>query len=201
MDAGIATVGAAAIGLVAGGGSALLSGVFAYKAGRKQVEDQGLATHRQWLLQQRQEAFVAYLGACDAFIDGLDACNLALGTAEATGDVSLYEGAIECVDVEVYLTAERLEGATDHHLGKILMLGPGAVSQRADVLRVSVRAAREDLGHLTDALLPQASPRPELAGADDWWSRVQRARDQVAANRSAFVAVAHTALTSFKVPG
>lgn len=114
VDGGIATVGAAVIGLVTGGGSALLSGVLAYKAGRRQVQDQGLSAHRQWLCQQRQEAYVAYLSACDAFIDAVDDCVLALGTAEATHDYSLYEGAIECVDVEIYLIAQRRESELEH---------------------------------------------------------------------------------------
>ncbi|MFE7155331.1 hypothetical protein [Streptomyces sp. NPDC057636] len=201
MDDGIATVGAAVIGLVAGGGSALLSGLLAYKAGRRQVHDQGLATHQQWLLQQRQEGYVSLLSACDAFVDGLDACFLALGTAEATGDMSLYEGALECVDVEVYLNTQQLEGGVDHQLGKILMLGPATVSQQAKALRASVRAARDDLAHLTNGLIPHASPPPELEGTDDWWSRVERARDEVAANRSAFVAAAYTSLTDFKIAG
>ncbi|MEU1849758.1 hypothetical protein ABZ499_10900 [Streptomyces sp. NPDC019990] len=184
------------IGLVAGGGSALLSGVLAYKAGRRQVQDQGLVAHNQWLCQQRQEAYVAYLAACDAFLEALDACFLALGTAEATHDFSLYAGAIECVDVQVYLTAQTREGEMDHHLGRILMLGPAEVSERADALRADVLGARKDLGHLTDGLLPDASPAvPELEPLDDWWSKVERSRDQVVASRSTFVAVAHAALT------
>jgi hypothetical protein len=198
MDGGIATVGAAVIGLVTGGGSALLSGVLAYKAGRRQVQDQGLSAHRQWLCQQRQEAYVAYLGACDAFIDALDACFLALGTAEATHDHSLYEGAIECVDVEVYLTAQRREGEMDHQLGRILMLGPAEVSEQANTLRADVRAALRALGHLTDALIPGGSPPPELEPLDDWWSTVERSKDQIVASRSAFVAVARATLTDLQ---
>lgn len=198
MDGGIATVGAAAIGLVAGGGSALLSGVLAYKAGRRQVQDQGKFAHRRWLCQQRQEAYVGYLGACDAFIDAVDDCVLALGTAEATNDHSLYEGAIECVDVETYLIAQRRESEIDHHLGRILMLGPAEVSKRADSLRAGVQAARKDLGHLTDALTPEASSPPELEPLDDWWSKIERSKDQILARRSAFVAVAHASLTEIQ---
>ncbi|MGV9242554.1 hypothetical protein [Streptomyces sp. NPDC003710] len=141
---------------------------------------------------------MAYLGACDAFIDALDACFLALGTAEATHDLSLYEGATECVDVAVYLTAQTREGEMDHHLGRILMLGPAEVSEQAQSLREDVVGARKDLGHLTDALIPDASPPPEIEPLDDWWSKVDRSRDQIVASRSAFVAVAHAALTGLQ---
>jgi hypothetical protein len=195
MDGGIATLWAAVIGLVTGGGSALLTGVLAYKAGRRQVSDQGLSTHRLWLCQQRQEVYVGYLGACDAFIEALDNCFLALGTAEATNDLSFYEGATECVDIEVYLTAQAREGDMDHHLGRMLMLGPARVSEQANTLRAAALAARKDLGHLTEALIPDASPPPELEPHDDWWSKVDRARDQVVASRAGFVSVAHATLT------
>ncbi|MFH9061666.1 hypothetical protein ACH4GM_10695 [Streptomyces coeruleorubidus] len=139
---------------------------------------------------------MAYLSACDAFIDAVDDCVLALGTAEATHDHSLYEGAIECVDVEVYLIAQRRESELEHQLGRILMLGPAEVSERADSLRTHMQAACRDLGHLTDALIPEASPPPELEPLDDWWSKVERSKDQVLASRSAFVAVAHATLTA-----
>ncbi|TDC74790.1 hypothetical protein [Streptomyces hainanensis] len=201
MDGGIATVWAAAIGLVTGGGSALLSGILAYKAGRRQIRDQGLSAHRQWLCQQRQEAYVAFLECCDAFVDALDACVLALGTAEATHDLSLYEDAIECVDVEVYLTAQKREGDMDHQLGRILMLSPAEVSDQASTVRASIVAARRDLGHLTDSLIPNGPLLPELEPLDDGWSKVERSRDEVVASRSAFVAIAHATLTESQALG
>lgn len=36
----------------------LLSGVLSYRAGRRQVRDQGVNEHLHWLRQQRQEYYV-----------------------------------------------------------------------------------------------------------------------------------------------
>ncbi|MEU4039565.1 hypothetical protein [Streptomyces collinus] len=100
----------------------------------------------------------------------------------------------------IYLAAQTREGELDHHLGRILMLGPARVSEQAQSLRKDVLSARTDLGHLTDGLIPDAPPPPELEPLDDWWSKVDRSRDQVVARRSAFVAVAHAALTGSQGP-
>ncbi|MGW6358671.1 hypothetical protein ACWFR5_26735 [Streptomyces sp. NPDC055092] len=141
---------------------------------------------------------MAYLSACDAFVGAADDCVLALGTAEALDDQALYEGAIECVDVDVYLIAQRRESEMDYHLGGILMLGPAGVSEQAASLRADVTVARKELGYLTNALIPGASPPPELEPLDDWWSKVERSKDQVLASRSAFIAIAHGTLTSLQ---
>ncbi|MEV6178423.1 hypothetical protein [Streptomyces sp. NPDC052015] len=138
---------------------------------------------------------MAYLGACDAFVGAVDECVLALGTAEATDDFSLYDGAVECVDVAVYRTVEIRDGELDHQLGRILMLGPVEVSEQANSLRSDVRAACHDLAHLANALIPNAPTPPDLEPLDDWWSKVERAKDRLSASRSAFVALAHAALT------
>lgn len=195
----MATVGAAVIGLVAGGGSALLSGVLAYKAGRRQVKDQGLVAHRQWLCQQRQEAYVAYLDACNAFVGALDECVLSLSTAEVTNDFSLYDGAVECVDVAIYRSVEIRDGDVDHPLGRILMLGTKEVSEQATSLRLNVRATLHALAHLTNALIPDApTPSDREPSSGDWWSEVESAKDRIFAGQSKFATLAHAALTEFR---
>lgn len=57
MDQGQAAIRAAAIGVP----GVLLSGVLSYRAGRRQVRDQGVNEHRHWLRQQRQEYYVRFL--------------------------------------------------------------------------------------------------------------------------------------------
>jgi hypothetical protein len=201
VDGGIATVLAAAIGLVAGGGGALLSGAIAYKAGRRQVHDQGLSTHRQWILQQRQEAYVGYLNSCHVLIKAVDDCTLALGTAEATNDDSIYAGALACVDVASYRAAEVSEGETDYHLDRIFMLGPVEVCECARSLRTSMRSLVENLGCLTNGLIDAGPRPPEITPPDDWWSAVERSRNRVLESRTTFVAAAQETLTHLQTSG
>ncbi|MFE7167205.1 hypothetical protein [Streptomyces sp. NPDC057616] len=144
---------------------------------------------------------MAHLSACDAFVNAVDECVLALGTAEATNDFSLYDGALECVDLAVYRTVEIRDSDVDHQLGKILMLGPAEVSDSAISLRSNVRAVQQDVAHLTNALIPSGPEPPDLGPLDDWWSKVERAKDRLLENRAAFVAHAQTTLTNPRVSG
>lgn len=191
MDGGVAAIGAAVIGLVAGSGSALLSGVIAYRAGRRQVQDQGLVEHRHWLRGQRQEAYMTYLSACDAMLNAVDECVFALATAEAMHDMTIYEGAQESVDLEVFRAAESCLGKAGSPLDRILMLGPQCVEQQALVMREAMKRTIDSLNLLTNALVSEAAPR-----LDDGWGDVTDGQDQVRAARAVFVTRARTTLAS-----
>ncbi|MEV7325058.1 hypothetical protein [Streptomyces sp. NPDC093970] len=142
---------------------------------------------------------MAHLSACDAFVNAVDECVLALGTAEAASDFSLYDGAMECVDLAVYRTVEIRDGDVDHQLGRILMLGPAEVSESANSLRSNVRAVQQDVAHLANALIPRGPEPPGLGPLDDWWSKVEHSKDQLLASRSAFIAHAQATLTNPRV--
>lgn len=86
MDQGQAAVWAAAIGIP----GVLLSGVLSYRAGRRQVRDQGVNEHLHWLRQQRQEYYVRFLQALHVCLDAVDAHTDAVvagGRALESGDI------------------------------------------------------------------------------------------------------------------
>lgn len=51
---------------------AIVAGVIAYRAGRRQVADQGFIEHRHWRRQNRLEAYQRVLTASDAFTAAMD---------------------------------------------------------------------------------------------------------------------------------
>ncbi|MFJ6944183.1 hypothetical protein ACISU4_05925 [Streptomyces wuyuanensis] len=71
MDKGIAVVISAGIGV----GSTLLGavggGALTGRNMRRQGKDQADVEHRHWLRQQRQDAYAAFLAACDTVLDTL----------------------------------------------------------------------------------------------------------------------------------
>lgn len=72
MSDATAAIVAAAIGAAVGIPGAIGAGVIAYRAGRRQVADQGVVDHRHWRRQIRFEAYERFLAATDAGMQVLD---------------------------------------------------------------------------------------------------------------------------------
>ncbi|MCX4993421.1 hypothetical protein [Streptomyces sp. NBC_00568] len=62
---------------------AIVAGVIAYRAGRRQVADQGLIEHRHWQRQNRLEAYQRILTSSDAFTTAMDAWRIPTTRASA----------------------------------------------------------------------------------------------------------------------
>lgn len=72
MSDATAAIVAAAIGAAVGIPGAIGAGVIAYRAGRRQVADQGVVDHGHWRRQIRFEAYEKFLAATDAGLQVLD---------------------------------------------------------------------------------------------------------------------------------
>ncbi|MFI9781788.1 hypothetical protein ACIHCV_45700 [Streptomyces sp. NPDC051956] len=72
MSDGTAAIVAAGIGAAVSIPGVIGAAVIAYRAGRRQVADQGVVDHRHWRRQIRFEAYEKFLAATDAGMQVLD---------------------------------------------------------------------------------------------------------------------------------
>ncbi|MGW6404142.1 hypothetical protein [Streptomyces sp. NPDC055134] len=72
MSDGTAAIIAAAIGAAVGIPGAIGAGVIAYRAGRRQVADQGVVDHRHWRRQNRFDAYERFLAVTDEALQVMD---------------------------------------------------------------------------------------------------------------------------------
>ncbi|MFD0068173.1 hypothetical protein [Streptomyces sp. NPDC056690] len=72
MGDGTAAITAAAIGAAVGIPGATGAGVIAYRAGRRQVADQGVVDHRHWRRQNRFDAYERFLAVTDEALQVMD---------------------------------------------------------------------------------------------------------------------------------
>lgn len=87
-DAWGAVVAAAVSGVLA-----IVVGVLAYTAGRRQVADQAVVEHEQWLRGQRQETYLGFLRSLDRLLlEGDGKCEF---LEEAFGDIERSQEPIE----------------------------------------------------------------------------------------------------------
>ncbi|NEC77148.1 hypothetical protein [Streptomyces rochei] len=184
MDQGQAAIWAAAIGVP----GVLLSGVLSYRAGRRQVRDQGANEHLQWLRQQRQERYVGFLQAVDLCLKALEAHSGALVSLSdqldaGEVDAATYDFAPLFMPRDVWLRVEELQKSRDG----LLMLGPEDVDERALALFTALINFVSAHGDLVSALMhgPQPDDHPAwsvLADADD--ATMERRKDFIAAARA-----------------
>ncbi|MFJ6082737.1 hypothetical protein ACIQI8_15165 [Streptomyces sp. NPDC092369] len=188
MDQGQAAIWAAAIGVP----GVLLSGVLSYRAGRRQVRDQGANEHLQWLRQQRQERYVGFLQAVDLCLKALEAHSgdlVSLSDRLESGDVdaATYDFARLYIPRDVLLRVDDLGKSRD----SLLMLGPEEVDERAEALFTSVLDYWSAHGEALRSL--QSGPPPD---GDPAWSALADADDATVARRREFIAAARENLTT-----
>lgn len=103
---------------------AIVAGVIAYRAGRRQVADQGLVEHRHWQRQNRLDAYQRVLTTSDAFTSAMDTWRLPSTRASA----NLVQALEAVVAAEAGI---RLVGPnTMHGPAKAVVQAAGKVYQR-----------------------------------------------------------------------
>ncbi|MFE7777700.1 hypothetical protein ACFU5O_28130 [Streptomyces sp. NPDC057445] len=120
MDVGTAAVISAGIGI----GGALLGAVggggVTSRNMRRQVKDQADVEHRHWLRQQRQDAYAAFLTACDTVLDTLQSIAALRENPDPQVDMGLLWDAYD----EAYRTVVRASTVVN-------IAGPDAMRQQA----------------------------------------------------------------------
>ncbi|MEU0677345.1 hypothetical protein ABZ330_31510 [Streptomyces sp. NPDC006172] len=187
MDQGQAAVLAAAIGIP----GVLLSGVLSYRAGRRQVRDQGVNEHLHWLRQQRQEHYVRFLQALQLCLKVLEEHTKPV--VEATQAVE--EGSLE-VDSDDYQrlysppeVIEKLETLGDMREA-IRMLGPEEIDKQADAVLRAVTLRWGSHNYLLNAHVTREAQNIEAA-----WENMADTSDATSETLRAFVQAARSVLT------
>lgn len=187
MDQGQAAIWAAAIAVP----GVLLSGVLSYRAGRRQVRDQGVIEHLHWLRQQRQEHYVRFLQALHLCLKTLDAHTdvvVAATQAAEVGELDVgsddYQRLYSPVEV-----IEQLETLDEIGEG-IRMLGPDEVDERADGVLRALALRWGSHNHLLNARVSGAEQ-----DLDNAWTSMADTSDGTAEALQAFVRVARSVLT------
>ncbi|MFF0736927.1 hypothetical protein ACFYVK_35600 [Streptomyces chartreusis] len=125
MSEGWGMLGAA----VLAGIFAIVAGVIAYRAGRRQVADQGLIEHRHWQRQNRLDAYQRVLTAADGFTAAMDLWRIPTSRPSAN-----LAGALETLAAAE--AGVRLVGPAEMHApAKAVVSAAGAVYQRTRQLR------------------------------------------------------------------
>ncbi|MFI9358134.1 hypothetical protein [Streptomyces lydicus] len=184
MDQGQAAVWAAAIGIP----GVLLSGVLSYRAGRRQVRDQGANEHQHWLRQQRQEQYVQFLQAVDHCLKAVQAHSGAVVKLSDQLDAGEVDAAVHDFDLprDVLLSQGDLGKSRDG----LLMLGPETVDERAQAVFLGVLDYWSAHGDVLTALRSGSQPDDHPA-----WSALAHAEDAVVQQREEFIAAARSVLT------
>ncbi|MFJ6608178.1 hypothetical protein [Streptomyces lydicus] len=114
----------AVLGAVTAGVFAIVAGILAYKAGRRQVKDQAAADHRAWRRQNRFDAYQKLLVTADAFGDEMDRWRIP--TTRSTPDLGKALNAMASAEAAV-----RLAGPVSMHgPARAVFVAAGAVYAR-----------------------------------------------------------------------
>ncbi|MGW2331594.1 hypothetical protein ACWC5C_38405 [Streptomyces sp. NPDC001700] len=188
MDQGQAAIWAAAIGIP----GVMLSGVLSYRAGRRQVRDQGANEHLLWLRQQRQLLYVEFLHSVDLCLKVLERYS---GEIVGVSD-QLDAGRVDADTYDfapLYLPGDVLQRIDEMSKSRdgLLMLGPDEVDERAQALFTAVLDYQSAHSNVLNAL--RTGPQPDEHPA---WSALADADDTAVARRSDFIAAARAALTT-----
>ena len=187
MDQGQAAVWAAAIGVP----GVLLSGVLSYRAGRRQVRDQGANEHMQWLRQQRQQCYVQFLQAVDACMKALEAHSVAIVGLSDRLEAGDLDAATYDFDPLLFPAAvlSRIDELSKSRDG-LLMLGPHEVDDQAEATFSAIVAYWAAHGDAVVAMMSgqQADGHPA-------WNALATTEDAAIAERKEFIAASRSVLT------
>ncbi|QNE27608.1 hypothetical protein [Streptomyces sp. INR7] len=175
MDGQWATVLAAGIAA-----SVTLAGAaIAYRAGRRQVRDQGEIAHSQWLRTQREQAYVEYVTACEIANDAIYKCSLRFD--EVLADVSSPQFAGNRAEAVFHIgidEAYNLVDASQNPLNRIIMLGPDNVAAQAEQLRRALADCASGTHGLVVRLSRENPPQREIDLVGDRMNEVFLARTE-----------------------
>ncbi|MEU0763745.1 hypothetical protein ABZ351_29145 [Streptomyces microflavus] len=188
MDQGQAAVLAACIGIP----GILFGGILSYRAGRRQVRDQGENEHLHWLRQQRQEHYVRFLQTIDLCLETLQ--NLSTDIVNLSDRIDAREidaGAHELDSL--YHPRDFLQNQSDlaKNRDALLMLGPDSVDTKAQLVVVAVTEFWLAHNGILNALISNDS-ESEAAS----WTRLADAEDAVMKVRKEFIEASRTVLIS-----
>ncbi|MGI3224988.1 hypothetical protein ACRJ4B_14785 [Streptomyces sp. GTA36] len=168
-----AVVAALIAGIVAVAGSFI--GVY---VGRRQVQDEAQIEHGQWLRDQRQEAYAAFLAQWDAAFAGMKQEVARLteqweAMEEHGLDISVDEDDLE----HAHETAEHLMQPMRAVQERVLLLGPDVVDHAVEQMAQALEALR---AAFVDHLAPIVRPRPEVR-----WDGAVQAMEEARAEMTA----------------
>ncbi|MFD9629320.1 hypothetical protein [Streptomyces violascens] len=177
MDEQVATIFAAGIAASV----TLVGAAIAYRAGRRQVRDQGDIAHSHWLRTQREQAYVEYLSACETANDAIYKCSMKFD--EALIAISAPEFSGNRAEVILAIGADEayeLADATQKYLNRIIMLGPDSVAAQAEELRSALWNYANGTHGLIFRLSQEIPSQPEIDRESDKMDKVFRARTDFA---------------------
>ncbi|MFF0216468.1 hypothetical protein [Streptomyces vinaceus] len=173
MDQGIAAVLSAGVAAMVTFGGA----VIAYKAGRRQVRDQGSIEHAQWLRGQREQAYLTFLASCER---AAAAGRLRRDVWERIEVDNPDAETLQDLRGEAQRVGRDFSEAVDQilePLERIRMLGPDVVIAEAEYTLEAVRQFEDSM-------------RPRGSGGDPF-----NAEGDLRVQRATFAAVARQVLT------
>ncbi|WP_336323238.1 hypothetical protein [Streptomyces lavendofoliae] len=172
MDQGLAAVLAAGVAATVTLGGA----VIAYRAGRRQVRDQGSIEHAHWLRGQREQAYLNFLASCEK---ATAAGRLRRDLWERIEVENPDAETLAQLQAEVQRVGRDFSEAVDQilePLERIRMLGPDVVIAEAEYTLESVRQFEDSMA-------------PRSRGGDPF-----NAEGNLRVQRSTFAAVARQVL-------
>lgn len=186
-DAWGAVIAAAVSGVLA-----IVGGVLGYRSGRRQVADQAVVEHEQWLRGQRQEAYLGFLRSLDRLL--LEAEGQCEGIEETLQDVELSQ---EPIERRRGITGAEMEETNPlgwfgmelyEELDGLALLGPEAVVQAG-------RAAVDALVELGGAIRGGIAVTEGRLAACEWGGHM-RATSAAGEARGAFVSAVRRQIQS-----
>ncbi|MFD5227021.1 hypothetical protein ACFWJ5_00480 [Streptomyces qaidamensis] len=175
MDGQWATIYAAGIAAIV----TLAGAVIAYRAGSRQVRDQGDIAHSHWLRTQREQAYVEYLSACEMAADAIYKCSLRLDEVIISISNPQFSGnrAEEAASIGID-EAYELVDSSQSALNRIIMLGPDVLAEQAEKVKRALWSYAGDTQRIVVKLARENPSQREVDLANDKMNDVYVAREE-----------------------
>ncbi|MGW6951124.1 hypothetical protein [Streptomyces xanthophaeus] len=157
----------------------LVGAVIAYRAGRRQVKDQGEISHLHWLRMQREQAYIDYLGACERANDAIYKCSLMLD--QAITRLGSPRPALSREEESAAIGVDEafdLVDAAQQPLNRIIMLGPDSVADEAEKVKEALWHYAMDTRQVVRKLAQEDVSQREVDLAGEKLNDVYVARDK-----------------------
>jgi hypothetical protein len=110
-----------------------------------------------------------------------------MATAEAQGDWTIYEDALDSVDMDIIKNVDARLSDIVVPLDRIHMLGPELISRQATTMQAKLEESSKHAHKLADGLIPGRTSTERFDDGEDGWDNITDAQDRVQAERAIFV--------------